>query len=514
MNLIYPAAAEPALLHAAKKAQKRLQEALGKTLPLLSDAVAEPRPGDILLGNTRFPESEALASGLRYYDWARKTVNRLVVVTGGYPGATVQAIDALGAEGCRTRRELSAPACAGYPYRFTQCTLNGLPLEQYRVVWPAAMGTLGELLAKSLNARLCRLWGRRLELVSDAEPPRAPELLLGLTNRTPRTVKDPIAQHDDGVLLSHPFGVQLWGSSPSGVSQAIRAFLSLLEQAPQSGGNACVELPGKLLSRPDDVLRVFSQNILYNEIRPDRASRLLQTVMNEAPDVFGIQEGVERWLPHLLPVWHGMYESVGDEAYIAANSNEFVTLFYNRCRFYLLEGGTRWLSDTPDVPNTKYEQSSLVRIFSYAVLKRREDGKVFLYANTHFDHCGGQDRQALKLAELLDGISHRWGDCPVFATGDYNQYDTWPSYKNLISCGYTDAGKAAAVRENARKTVFTQLFERLQPAADPTEHTIDYCFTKYVPAEDILLYRVETDLIDGDDPSDHYGVYFEFRLRK
>ena len=133
--------------------------------------------------------------------------------------------------------------------------------------------------------------GRRLELVSDAEPPRAPELLLGLTNRTPRTVKDPIAQHDDGVLLSHPFGVQLWGSSPSGVSQAIRAFLSLLEQAPQSGGNACVELPGKLLSRPDDVLRVFSQNILYNEIRPDRASRLLQTVMNEAPDVFGIQEG-------------------------------------------------------------------------------------------------------------------------------------------------------------------------------------------------------------------------------
>lgn len=513
MNLIYPAAAEASLLHAAKKAQKRLQECLNETIPLLSDAVAEPGKGDILLGNTRFPESAALAAELRYYDYGRQMTGGMLAVTGGYPGAAVQAIDALGQQGCRTLREIFADVRTPFSYRFVQCILNGRPLEHYRIVYPSNSGHIWELLAKSLNARLCRLWGRRLELVSDAEPERAPELLLGQTNRTPRPIKNPIAQHDEGVVLSRPGGVVLWGSSPAGVAQAIREWLRQLEQAPkEADGQANAELPDVLLAKPDNRLTVFSQNILYNEIHPDRASRLMQVILNETPDVFGIQEGTEKWMPCLLPTLKELYGTVGDEPYLAANSNEFVTVFYNRYRFYLLDSGTKWLSDTPDVPNSKYEASSLVRIFSYAVLKRRWDGTIFIYANTHFDHCGGQDQQARKLAELLDDLSHKWGNCPVFATGDYNQYDTWPSYRRLIACGYTDAGKAAQVRENAQKTVFTQLFERLQPDAEPTEATIDYCFTKNVPAGDILLYRVERDLIDGDDPSDHYGVYFEFQL--
>lgn len=138
----------------------------------------------------------------------------------------------------------------------------------------------------------------------------------------------------------------------------------------------------------------------------------------EKPDVIGFQEvvpHVRAWLCENLPDYTvlGMGRN-------ADYSGESVSIAFRKDKFDLVEFHQFWLSDTPDVPGSRYllDQSACPRISVQASLVSRAEGKVFTFANTHLDHVGKYAQvcgASLLMNKLLSGQKY-----PFVLTGDFN----------------------------------------------------------------------------------------------
>ena len=138
----------------------------------------------------------------------------------------------------------------------------------------------------------------------------------------------------------------------------------------------------------------------------------------EKPDVIGFQEvlpHVRAWLCENLPDYTvlGMGRN-------ADYSGESVSIAFRKDKFDLVEFHQFWLSDTPDVPGSRYllDQSACPRISVQASLVSRTEGKVFTFANTHLDHVGKYAQvcgASLLMNKLLSGQKY-----PFVLTGDFN----------------------------------------------------------------------------------------------
>ena len=127
----------------------------------------------------------------------------------------------------------------------------------------------------------------------------------------------------------------------------------------------------------------------------NRKRRILEVLRREKPDLIGFQEvrleGKE-WL----------WKELCDEYIILGcgrNANygrEYVPVAIRREPFEIVQMETFWLSDTPDVPGSRYQnldQSSCERIATAVSLWHRESQKMIRFANTHTDHAGKEARK-------------------------------------------------------------------------------------------------------------------------
>ena len=248
---------------------------------------------------------------------------------------------------------------------------------------------------------------------------------------------------------------------------------------------------------PSDTLSVMSYNVWVGGQSPARNARVLTMIKTYRPDVLGVQEACPAWRETLT---NGLsdYACVG-EGRDGGAKGEANPIFYRKDAFTLLDSGTRWLSDTPDRVS-KYDESSLNRILTYAVLRRNSDGKVFVHVNTHYDHTNDLARE--KQSKALVGIIKTLPQAELTVlTGDFNTEPNTPAYRTVLGAGFTDASAAA-----------------IEKAESPTFHGngtaalfIDFCFlsTERFP---VIKYRVCTETIDGDYASDHHPVYTEIRF--
>jgi|GEM_PF-455927 len=172
-------------------------------------------------------------------------------------------------------------------------------------------------------------------------------------------------------------------------------------------------------------LKVMSFNLRLG-VAPDgdnrweiRKSIVYNFLNGETPDVFGIQEGWEFQLEDIVAAVPG-YAYVG----ISRNNNsldEYSAIFYKTSRFATGEGGTFWLSDTPDEPGTKFsEQQCCVRICTWVQLFDSESGQEFYAFNTHYDYVAADDVQVRSSALIATRMAEIAGDKPHFLTGDFN----------------------------------------------------------------------------------------------
>ena len=141
-------------------------------------------------------------------------------------------------------------------------------------------------------------------------------------------------------------------------------------------------------------------------------------IEKHCPDAFGLQEAM---IPHMLYIDSvcPQYARVGVGRNDGKNSGEFMTIYYNKERFDLLDSGTFWLSETPEKVSRGWD-AALPRIATWVKLRDKATKRKFFYFNTHFDHRGRTARvESSKL--IVDKIREIAGKkATVILTGDFN----------------------------------------------------------------------------------------------
>ena len=231
-----------------------------------------------------------------------------------------------------------------------------------------------------------------------------------------------------------------------------------------------------------------------------RTEMVLDTIRRADPDSLGVQEAHFDWIKTLragLPE----YDYVGVGRDDGKEKGEFSAVFYKKEKFNLLDSGSFWLSETPDVPGVKGWDAACVRVCSWAKLEEKATGKQFVHFNTHLDHIGLVAMQ--KGAELITAKAAQiCPDLPAFFTGDFNVTPDSAPYRTVIQAGFADARHVAAVSDDSITFhVDTFISDRLKEEYA----VIDYCFVK----GDVKIdsFRVLRNLYPGDlFPSDHFPV--------
>lgn len=163
-----------------------------------------------------------------------------------------------------------------------------------------------------------------------------------------------------------------------------------------------------------------------------RVGNAVRLIHRLRPDVMGMQElthGQAADLRASLPD----YAFFGVAREDGKRQGEYAGIFYQQDRFSQdkTDGGTYWLSGTPEKPGSATWGNTLPRIATWVRLIDLPTGRGFYVVNTHFDHQhqGSRERAAVFIAQRIDGRKHP--DEPVVLLGDFNAVETNPAINYL-----------------------------------------------------------------------------------
>ena len=231
----------------------------------------------------------------------------------------------------------------------------------------------------------------------------------------------------------------------------------------------------------------------------NRKTEALQLMDYYHPDFFGVQEAVPQ---QMIDIKNGLkkYDFVGVGRDDGKNKGEYSALFYDTEKLEVLESGTFWLSETPDVPSKGWD-AAYNRVCSYALFKMKKDGKKFWAFNVHFDHVGNEARKN-SATLILDKIKKfNTKNYPVVLTGDFNLTEETEPIK-ILSKSLDDSYNHSVKKPYGPKATFTNFDIHTSP-----KERIDYIFTKDMVCE---TYRTINDRRENLlYPSDHFPVIVE-----
>ncbi len=224
------------------------------------------------------------------------------------------------------------------------------------------------------------------------------------------------------------------------------------------------------------------------ENRRDAAVAMLNTIN---PVVVGLQEALpeqEAYLTAGCP----QYLSYGVGRNDGVNG-ERMSILYHRELLEFVDGGTWWLSETPDVPSVGWD-AKYPRTATWALLRFRRGGQAFYLVNTHLDHKGVEARKN-GLAMVVRKIREMNPDIPMVLTGDFNVEPGDPALSALD-------GLMLDARTTAPETVSTPSFNGYKPQP---QKIIDYIYYSGFSGAD--SFRVITESYLGVPfISDHYPI--------
>ncbi|WP_235012661.1 endonuclease/exonuclease/phosphatase family protein [Pedobacter africanus] len=178
----------------------------------------------------------------------------------------------------------------------------------------------------------------------------------------------------------------------------------------------------KAQRKPADYLNVMSYNIRYNNTTdgedawPNRKDNVKALVKFHDADILCVQEALALQADQLLE--NTNYEMVGVGRTDGKREGEFSAIYFDKTRFVKKDGGTFWLSDTPEKPSRGWD-AAIVRICTWVRLYDKWNKKEFMVFNTHYDHVGVQAR--IESAKLIKKkIQEIAPKLPVVLTGDLN----------------------------------------------------------------------------------------------
>ena len=236
-----------------------------------------------------------------------------------------------------------------------------------------------------------------------------------------------------------------------------------------------------------------------------RRERVAGVIKAQEVDVLGTQELLSNQFNDLSGLLTG-YQGVGVGRLDGAESGEYCAVFFRKDRFTLLDSGTFWLSETPEVVGSLGWDGACERIATWVVLRDR-DGRELFFIDTHLDHVGqvARDEGVSLLMKRIETLS---GGRPVILTGDFNSEPGSSVVAHVQKDGVRRDAKAIAQQRSGTDWSFSD-FGQIPEAERPL---LDYIFV----SGDIeaLRYEVLPDTFDGGYVSDHAPVMAVVKIAK
>ncbi len=149
-----------------------------------------------------------------------------------------------------------------------------------------------------------------------------------------------------------------------------------------------------------------------------RKEAVVDMLLGEHPAAIGMQEVCWEQMEYLREHLTG-YEGIGVGRDDGNKAGEVMAIFYDKERLELVQSGTFWLSETPDTVSRGWD-AACHRTATWAQLRDRKSGEVWVLINTHLDHKGPQARKEgmhliAERVEQFKELGHR-----VVITADFN----------------------------------------------------------------------------------------------
>ena len=274
-------------------------------------------------------------------------------------------------------------------------------------------------------------------------------------------------------------------------------------------------------------LRVISSNALFDSTATERAPRLIENYLYYKPDLIGLQEinpalqkalvePMEQYGYKRVSAWPD--ENRRRESELNSLSKKYPTVNF----FPILYRTDRF----EEVESEFYMYRSTwthTKGVTAAVLRERASGRLVAHINTHaavmlsiyeienktpqmaedwrIDNCR-------EILETKAAIKAKYGDIPVFITGDFNSNESSESYSHYIAAGLENAKYAASLSSSRNIGSFHPVGE--MPPQGNDKAPIDHIFVTPQNVK-VLTHSIETrkEVLEA---SDHCIVFADVEI--
>lgn len=248
-------------------------------------------------------------------------------------------------------------------------------------------------------------------------------------------------------------------------------------------------------------LRCFNPQDIGKKSWFYRADLILKNIEAEAPSIIGFQEATKWQYIYLCKTLSG-YDSV-----ITYRDNspfsEGCPIFYSTELYDLIDKGSFWLSETPDVMSKDWD-SKCYRVCSYVILEDKASTQQFVVFNTHLDHVSDEAR-INGIGVVLDKIQ-QFGGLPSMIMGDFNAEEDSETYRSA-----TENFLDAKYQTENTSGLHSATYQNWGKALD--RNPIDY-FMISKTGFTVEEYKVVDATYDGVYPSDHFPILVQLTLDK
>lgn len=188
-------------------------------------------------------------------------------------------------------------------------------------------------------------------------------------------------------------------------------------------------------------IKIISFNVRYGTAKESNSSNNWQyrkaacvsMIKDQKPSCIGFQEAVyDLQFKYFLEELKDEYDGFGVGRDDGKEKGECMGILYRKSEIKKIDGGTFWLSPTPDTPSkADVWDAACFRSATWGIFEVIATGKRFCYINTHLDHKGATAR-----SESMKLIGERFkkynpDGFPQFLSADFNASPSSSIFKNL-----------------------------------------------------------------------------------
>ena len=253
----------------------------------------------------------------------------------------------------------------------------------------------------------------------------------------------------------------------------------------------CEELDAGQVKIMSTNLRRISPVDTDNRTWENRKSLVVKIIQQTKPSIIGMQEVTPQQYKYCKKILSNYQSDITYRDNL--KQSEGCPIFYHKELYTLINQGTFWLSETPDVMSKDWE-SEHYRICSYVVLLDNQTHKEFAVLNTHLDNVSATAR-INSISVILDKI-HSLG-YPTVIMGDFNATENSKAYKI--------ATEALLDVKYQVENDYVQTATYNNWGQEHNNRTIDYFLITPIGFT-VNSYEVITTTYDGNYASDHFPI--------